>query len=87
MLLCLYMIRTTVRLEENLFKEARKKAIDQRIAFAEIINEALSLYLNRPQKYQPKRLNSTDFVANLANYKLKGAPKDLAQKHDKYTWE
>lgn len=81
------MIRTTVRLEENLFKEARKKAIDQRIAFTEIINEALKSYLDRPKKHQPKKLNSTDFIVKLGNYKLKGAPKDLAQKHDKYTWE
>lgn len=40
------MIRTTVRLDEDLFKYARKKAIDERRAFADIVNEALSHYLD-----------------------------------------
>lgn len=81
------MIRTTVRLEENLFKEARKKAIDERVAFTEIVNEALNLYLQRPKKHKLKKFSANDFVRDLAKYKLKGGPKDLAQKHDKYTWE
>ena len=44
------MIRTTVRLDEDLFKEARKKAIDQRVAFADIVNKALKDYLKEPKK-------------------------------------
>lgn len=44
------MIRTTVRFEEDLFKDARKKAIDQGIAFAEIINNALREYLKGSHK-------------------------------------
>lgn len=44
------MIRTTVKLEENIFKEARKKAIDERIAFTDIVNQALKDYLKGPRK-------------------------------------
>ena len=80
------MIRTTVRLEEELFKNARKKAIDMRVAFADIVNEALSLYLNKPRRLAQK-IAGTDFLGKLAQYKLKGAPKDLAQNHDKYLWK
>lgn len=47
------MIRTTVSLTEDLYKEARKKAIDQRVAFTKIVNEALKDYLN-PQS--PKKV-------------------------------
>lgn len=42
------MIRTTVRLQEDIFKEARKKAIDERVAFADIVNQALESYLGKP---------------------------------------
>lgn len=81
------MIRTTVRLEEELFKDARKKAIDERVAFADIVNEALSFYLGRVRKTASKKFTTNDFLQRLANYKLKGGPKDLAKNHDKYTWE
>lgn len=47
------MIRTTVRLQEDIFKEARKKAIDERVAFADIVNQALESYLGKPQVKQP----------------------------------
>ena len=40
------MIRTTVRLEDNIFKEARKEAIDQGVAFTKLINQALKNYLS-----------------------------------------
>lgn len=56
MLLCYYftsMIRTTVRLPEDIFKEARKKAIDERVAFAAIVSQALESYLGKPQIKQP----------------------------------
>lgn len=81
------MIRTTVRLDEQIFKEIRKKAIDQRVPFGNLVNEALKTYLKKPKVFETKRMNSTDFVAKLADYKLKDGPRDLAQKHDKYTWE
>lgn len=82
------MIRTTVRLDENLFKEARKKAIDERVAFTDIVNEALGLYLGKAtQKKEKKKITGTEFLKKLTEYKLKGAPSDLAKNHDKYTWE
>ena len=81
------MIRTTVRLEENLFKDARKKAIDERVAFADIVNEALGLYLGKSRQVSAKKMTSNEFLRRLATYKLKGGPKDLAKEHDKYTWE
>ncbi len=82
------MIRTTVRLDDDLFKEARKLAIDHRVAFMDIVNQALSLYLRKPRKVQSikKKFTTNDFLAKLATYKLHG-PKDLARNHDKYAWE
>ena len=82
------MIRTTVRLDENLFKDARKRAIDKRIAFTDIVNEALSIYLDKPRA--AKKNTGTEFLGKLIEigkkYHLKG-PKDLAKNHDKYIWE
>ena len=39
------MIRTTVTLNENTYKEARKKAIDEQKPFGKVVNEALETYL------------------------------------------
>lgn len=39
------MIRTTIALDEDTFKEAKKYAIDQRSAFGNIVNQALNSYL------------------------------------------
>ena len=83
------MIRTTVRLDEDLFKEARKLAIDHRVAFMDVVNQALSLYLRKPRKIQnvrKRKFTTNDFLAKLTTYKLHG-PKDLAKNHDKYAWE
>ncbi len=44
------MIRTTVRFEDNIFQQARKKAIDQRIPFTSFVNNALKTYLNTTEK-------------------------------------
>ena len=82
------MIRTTVRLDENLFKEARKLAIDKHLPFAEVVNEALAKHLGRPTKV--KKNTGVEFLRKLVElgekYPIKGAPKDLAKNHDKYTW-
>lgn len=81
------MIRTTVRLDEDLFKDARKKAIDERVPFAQIVNEALAVYLGNPPKQRKKKLRGTEFLAKIAKYHIKGGPKDLAKNHDKYLWD
>lgn len=44
------MIRTTVRLEDNIFKEARKEAIDRGMAFTDLINQVLKNYLSLTKK-------------------------------------
>lgn len=44
------MIRTTVRFEDNIFQQARKRAIDQRIPFTNFVNDALKTYLNTTGK-------------------------------------
>lgn len=83
-------VRTTVRLDENIFKEARKRAIDERIAFTDVVQEALGLYLGKTKEPQRKKLSGTEFLGKLIEigkkYPLKG-PKDLAKNHDKYLWE
>ena len=87
------MIRTTVRLDEELFKEIRKKAIDERVPFTKLINHALSLYLNKKQADNPgektKKIKDPglEFLMKISKYHMKGGPRDLARKHDKYTWE
>lgn len=81
------MIRTTVRLEEDIFKDARKKAIDERVAFTDIVNKALSFYLGRIRKPASKKFTSREFLSKLADYRFKGGPRNLAKEHDKYTWE
>lgn len=81
------MIRTTVRLDEEIFKDARKKAIDERVAFADVVNEALKRYLGKSKRAKSKKITGAEFLARLAKYNLRGAPKDLAQKHDEYLWK
>lgn len=81
------MIRTTIRLDEELFKDARKRAIDERVAFTQVVNEALSIYLCQPRRVEAKRKTGIDFLKKLANYGFKGGPRNLAKNHDKYTWE
>lgn len=80
------MIRTTVSLDDQLFKEIRKRAIDERVPFTKLINHALSLYLNKKQADKPQKMTGTEFLLKLSTYGLKG-PKDFAKNHDKYTWE
>lgn len=48
------MIRTTVSLDENVFKQARKKAIDDGVAFARIVDDALKSYLKGRNKFTKK---------------------------------
>lgn len=44
------MIRTTITLDEDTFKEAKKYAIDQRSAFGNLVNQALKNYLQGRKK-------------------------------------
>lgn len=44
------MIRTTITLDDNIFKEAKKYAIDQRSAFGDLVNQALKNYLGKQNK-------------------------------------
>lgn len=69
------MIRTTVRLEDEIFKEARKKAIDERVAFANIVNQALKNYLQQPkqakkQEFKFKVYNMGTIKGNLSRQEL-----------------
>lgn len=81
------MIRTTVSLDEEIFKELRKKAIDERVPFTKLVNHAVSLYLNKKQADKDKKMTGTEFLLKLSTYHMKGGPKDLAKNHDKYTWD
>lgn len=44
------MIRTTITLEEDIFKEAKKYAIDKRSAFGTLVSQALKNYLQGVKK-------------------------------------
>jgi hypothetical protein len=63
------MKRTTVRLDDNLYKEARKKAIDDGVAFADVVNDALGVYLTGKERKEEKE--KSDF------HSLAGIWKDL----------
>lgn len=42
---------------------------------------------NKKRKTQVKKMTTNEFLLKLTQYNLKGGPKNLAQEHDKYTWE
>ncbi len=86
------MIRTTVSLDENLYKEARKKAIDERKAFAEVINEALERHLGKKRANKgEKKAEGIEFLEKVVELgkrnPVKGAPKDLVKNFNKYLWD
>lgn len=42
--------------------------------------------INKQSQYQ-KQLTGAEFLLKLTKYQLKGGPKDLAKRHDDYTWK
>lgn len=50
------LIRTTLRLQENLKKTAEKKALRDDVTLQEIFNRALEEYLNKDAKKEAKRI-------------------------------
>ena len=80
------MIRTTIRLDDETYKELRKKAIDERVSFTKLVNHTLSLSLNKKEADRPRKMTGTEFLLKLSTYNLHG-PKDLAKNHDKYAWD
>lgn len=50
------LIRTTLRLKENLKKRAEKKAFDENVSLQAIFNAALELYLDQQAKRQAKKI-------------------------------
>lgn len=50
------LIRTTLRLRENLKKRAEKKAIDENTSLQNLFNRALELYLEKDAKKQAKKI-------------------------------
>lgn len=44
------MIRTTITLDEDTFKEAKKYAVDKRSAFGTLVNQALKNYLQERRR-------------------------------------
>lgn len=81
------MIRTTVRLDNDLFKEARKKAIDEGVTFAKIVNDALSTYFKKGKDIKDTKDPGVAFLMKISKLQMRGGPRDLAKNHDKYTWE
>lgn len=50
------LIRTTLRLKENLKKRAEKKAFDENTSLQAIFNTALELYLEKEAKRRAKKI-------------------------------
>lgn len=53
--------RTTLKLDQEIYKLAKKKAIDEEVDFQELINEALALYLKTEKKTRETRKERFDF--------------------------
>lgn len=70
------MIRTTVRIEERIFKDARKKAIDEGLPFAKVVNQALKQYLQIP-KNKPKKQKFEYKIYNIGQIKGSLSREDL----------
>lgn len=50
------LLRTTLRIEENLKKEAERKAVENNTTLQEIFNHALERYLKNEAKKEAKRI-------------------------------
>jgi hypothetical protein len=49
------MVKTTVRLEEEVFRAAKHRAIDERLSFQELIERAVIAYLKTPAGVEGKK--------------------------------
>jgi len=65
----MHLIRTTLRLKENLKKRAEKKAFDENVSLQAIFNRALEEYLERDAKNKVKKIKfkAYHFGKNLDN--------------------
>ena len=50
------LIRTTLRIKENLKKQAEKKAFEENVSLQAIFNAALELYLEKEAKSRAKKI-------------------------------
>lgn len=53
---CMQLIRTTLRLKENLKKQAQKQALTENVSLQEIFNLALEQYLKKKDKWRAKKI-------------------------------
>lgn len=71
------LVKTTLRIEENLKKAAEKKALEEDKTFQEIYNEALEGYLLKPNK---ARISKTVEWVNKYIEENRPALEELAKK-------
>ena len=50
------LVRTTLRLKENLKKDAEKRALEENTSLQEIFNRALDAYLEKEAKKEAKKI-------------------------------
>ena len=53
-------IRTTIRIEEALYKELRKKLIDEGLSFQDWTDKVIRKYLNLPPKWSYGKSESSE---------------------------
>ena len=65
------LIRTTLRIKENLKKDAERKALQDDVTLQEIFNRALEVYLEKEAKIEAKKIvfKTHDFGRSLDNLK------------------
>lgn len=53
--------RTTLKLNQDIYKAAKKRAIDEEMDFQELVNKALSRYLDQEKKSKKMGFRFADF--------------------------
>ncbi len=66
MLICHFIyMRTTVRLSDDLYIEAREHALKTKRTFTELVHDALIFYISKEQsKQSPRKIKLPTFIGN-----------------------
>ena len=79
------MIQRSFYVEPDIYQQVMQMAKMRDVPAAELIREMIRVGVKK--SFKKKSDPGTNFLLKLGKYGLKKGPKDLAKKHDKYTWE
>lgn len=78
------MIQKSFYIEDYIYQDLTRLAKMNKMPTAELMRQLIRAGI---KGVKTKAKSGPDFLLRLAKYQLIGGPKDLAQRHDKYTWE